>query len=93
MAAKEKEKFSLGAVVLEPGSSIKNKTGDWRSYRPKIIEEKCKRCGICWLNCPDMAIVVEKDGAYHVNYDYCKGCLICFRECPFKAIDSEVESK
>ena len=34
-------KFNMGAVVTEPGSTIKNKTGNWRTEFPKVDEKKC----------------------------------------------------
>ncbi len=73
-------------VMAEPGSSAKNAhTGDWRVFKPVIIPEKCKDCGICWLYCPDAAIVRGEKHPF-VDYNVCKGCLICMQECPFKAI-------
>ena len=82
----EKLKFNIGAVITEPGSSKKNKTGDWRSLRPEVNKEKCTRCGICWQFCPDAAIKISKEKGAVIDYDYCKGCGICAAECPFKAI-------
>ena len=90
---KEKLKFNIGAVITEPGSTIKNKTGDWRSLRPKVDEKKCTRCGTCWQFCPDIAIKITKEKGAVINYDYCKGCGICALECPFKAITMEKEEK
>lgn len=92
---KEKKlKFNQGAVITEPGSSRNYKTGDWRVFKPKIIQDKCIKCGICWQTCPDAAIRVdEKTGKYSIDYDYCKGCLICLKQCPVKAIEKEVEKK
>ena len=87
-------KLTPGAVITEPGSSRKCKTGDWRTFRPRILQDKCIKCGICWQVCPDAAIRVdEKTGIYSVDYDYCKGCLICVKQCPVKAIMQEVEVK
>lgn len=73
------------------GSMRVNKTSTWRSIRPVITEEKCKRCGICWKVCPEPAIRPTDPPA--VDYDYCKGCGICIEECPFGAIHSEPEGK
>jgi len=80
----------LGGVVVEPGSSLKYKTGDWRAFRPLVDKEKCVNCLLCWIYCPDSAIVrLEK--WVDVNYDYCKGCGICAHECPLKIIKMERE--
>jgi len=91
--AKENLKFNIGAVITEPGSSIKNKTGGWRTLKPVIDREKCIKCGKCWQQCPDNAIKMDEEGKATVNYDYCKGCLICVQECPVKAISAEKEEK
>ena len=93
MKKKEKPKISVGAVIDKPGSTIKNKTGGWRSFKPIIDQKKCIKCGICWTFCPDNAIRKNKKGEFEVNYDYCKGCGICAKECPAKAIMMKKEEK
>lgn len=82
----------MGAVLLEPGSSLKYKTGDWRAFRPVVDKEKCINCLFCWIYCPDAAIV-RREKWVEVNYDYCKGCGICAQECPKDAIKMEDEQK
>ena len=91
--AKEKLVFNKGAVIAEPGSTKKYKTGDWRTFKPSIDNTKCIKCGKCWMNCPDAAISKDKDGFFVIDYDYCKGCLICEKECPVKCISHVVEEK
>ncbi|KUO69651.1 MAG: pyruvate ferredoxin oxidoreductase [Clostridia bacterium BRH_c25] len=61
-------------------------TGDWRTQRPVLNEEKCTRCGICFMYCPVNSIE-KHDKKFIISYDYCKGCGICSHECPSKAID------
>lgn len=78
---------SVGAVVKEPGSTRKNKTGSWRTFKPILDKEKCIDCGNCVLFCPEGCINKE----YDIDYDYCKGCGICAEECPVKAIKMERE--
>ncbi len=89
----KKPKINIGAVITEPGSSIKNKTGGWRTLKPVINKEKCIKCGRCWMFCPDNAIKIGKDGKPKIDYDYCKGCGICAAECPVKAIIMKKEEK
>jgi pyruvate ferredoxin oxidoreductase delta subunit len=74
--------------VLEGGSSLKFKTGNWRTDRPVHIPEKCIHCFFCWIACPDGAVKVNAEtGKFEeFNYDYCKGCGICAYECPKDAI-------
>lgn len=81
-----------GAIIDKPGSSVKNKTGGWRTMRPIIDYNKCIKCGTCWLNCPAVAIS-KKNGKMTIDYDYCKGCGICAQECPVKAIKMVKEEK
>lgn len=75
----------MGAAVLESGSSLKYKTGDWRAFKPVVDKEKCINCFFCWIYCPDAAFVRKEEGI-EINYDYCKGCGICAKECPKEAI-------
>ncbi|MBW2981498.1 4Fe-4S binding protein [Candidatus Woesearchaeota archaeon] len=87
-------KFNIGAVITEPGSSKKNKTGGWRTLKPVINKDKCIKCGKCWQSCPDNAIIMDKkDGKAKVDYDFCKGCGICATECPVKCIEMVKEKK
>jgi len=78
-----------GAVIKEPGSSKKNKTGNWRVFRPVRDKNKCTKCGLCWIFCPDKAINTNFD----FDYDYCKGCGICSNICPVKCIKMIKEEK
>lgn len=77
-------KESKTALVYWPGLSLSNLTGSWRDVKPVLKKEKCNRCGLCWIYCPDMAVSREDD--YEINYQYCKGCGICAEECPKGAI-------
>lgn len=78
-------KITVGAIITQPGNSMEYKTGSWRSYKPIIDKEKCKKCGICVTYCPDASIKRTEDIPV-IDYDYCKGCGICAIECPSHAI-------
>lgn len=67
------------------------KTGGWRSERPVLDQEKCTNCLQCWINCPDLSIVVEDGEMKGFNLDYCKGCGICASVCPLDAIEMHDE--
>jgi len=71
--------------IAKPGTSRRNKTGAWRSFRPVVNKKECIKCGICATFCPEGCIEIRKDGST-VDYDYCKGCGICSQECPKKCI-------
>jgi len=84
-----KDKVSEGAVIKEPGSVEKDKTGGWRALKPVRDAKKCTKCMLCWQFCPDCAIKKNLD----FDYDHCKGCGICAEICPVKAIRMEKEKK
>ena len=73
-----------GGLILEAGNASTYKTGGWRTYRPVWDEKKCINCLICWVNCPDSAILVKDGKVTGIDYDHCKGCGICAKECPSK---------
>ena len=76
-----------GCVVLEPGNARAYRTGDWKSFRPVLDKDKCLKCGICYLYCPDMAYPPQNEEGYFIADMYhCKGCGICAHECPTEAI-------
>ncbi len=77
-------KLPPSTIVLEPGNTVQNETGSWRSLKPVVDAEKCTGCGLCWLYCPEPAITKGKPAI--IDYRYCKGCGICANECPTKAI-------
>jgi len=52
----------------------------------KVIEEKCKACGICKKSCPVEAITGEKKKAHKIDISKCAQCGVCMEKCPFDAI-------
>lgn len=101
MAVKEKKEpgwrdLPIAGLITEPGTAEKYKTGDWRTERPVWDAEKCISCLICWVYCPDSAILVDDEGKMTgVDLDHCKGCGICAEECPpkVKAVTMVPESE
>jgi heterodisulfide reductase subunit A len=55
----------------------------------RIIEEKCRMCGICAKVCPYNAIIFDKAKKQipKVVEAACAGCGTCGAECPFDAIE------
>ena len=51
-----------------------------------IDSEKCKRCGLCFRNCPVGAIEGDRETGYHINPDKCIKCGLCKANCHFDAI-------
>ncbi|MBA7502180.1 NAD(P)H-quinone oxidoreductase subunit I, chloroplastic [subsurface metagenome] len=77
--------------MLTPGSASAYETGTWRAEKPVIDQDKCIKCGICDVFCPEACITVNEQGEFEVNLYYCKGCGICARECWVGAITMEAE--
>ncbi len=73
-------------TITNTGNSSVRRTGDWSIYKPVIDYDKCTKCMLCYIYCPDSAITIGKDGFPVVNYDTCKGCNICYTECPTRTI-------
>jgi pyruvate ferredoxin oxidoreductase delta subunit len=78
--------LELGGAITEPGSSRFYKTGDWKSFKPVVDKNKCIKCGLCYIFCPDAAIYEDNEGFFVANLDYCKGCGICASECYVQCI-------
>lgn len=80
----------VGGVILADPNRKLSKTSDWREEKPIYDETKCVNCMLCWIRCPDSAILVKaKDDTVFMSgfdYDFCKGCGICWTICPSGAI-------
>ncbi|MEE8185131.1 MAG: 4Fe-4S binding protein [Thermodesulfobacteriota bacterium] len=74
----------IGGVLLVPGSADDYSTGGWRKLRPILDKDKCTNCKICWVMCPDSAVIVEDGEMIGFDLEHCKGCGICAVECPDK---------
>jgi pyruvate ferredoxin oxidoreductase delta subunit len=48
---------------------------------------------ICWVYCPDSAVIVKDGKVQGFDYDHCKGCGICAHECPVKVEAHAVTGK
>ena len=83
----------IGGLILEAGNSILYETGSWRTFKPIRDEKKCNHCLLCWIFCPDGAILVENKKIKGIDYVHCKGCGICAKECPKDAITMVKEEK
>ena len=53
-----------------------------RTMRPVIDFDKCVKCTLCWIQCPDSCFDVMPDGTYDANMEACCGCGVCEAVCP-----------
>jgi pyruvate ferredoxin oxidoreductase delta subunit len=94
MTKQEKTWKEIAPAGVCSKSSTGFLTGDWKTYTPVRDLEKCTRCLLCAIFCPDGAInwLPEKEDI-ELNLDYCKGCGICANECPTDAITMKLEQE
>ena len=76
--------------VTAPRDAVQPKTGDWRTAgRPVPDYSACVNCLLCWLYCPDSAVLLDGETFSGIDYDYCKGCELCVAVCPTAALSME----
>lgn len=85
MKSKGAKELEIGGV-LGLGTSKEYKTGNWKTFKPKVDFNKCIQCMRCVMFCPDICIPTKIGMRLETNLDYCKGCGICAEVCPVKAI-------
>ena len=76
----------IGGVVERDGA-VRPRTGNWRTgLKPEVDLSKCVNCLLCWIYCPDSAVVLDGDAFDGFDLEHCKGCEICAEACPTGAI-------
>ena len=85
--AEEDNKLFISRFLALPKPSSAGPTGTWRTYKPVVHSDKCRRCGLCWLYCPEEVIEWKPGAVPTIDYTFCKGCGVCAHECPVKAIE------
>ena len=70
---------------------IKEQYGPWQRWKPLlhflVIEEKCKKCGLCPRVCPVDCIAWEKGQVAVIDREACTECTSCYDACRFMAIE------
>jgi 2-oxoacid:acceptor oxidoreductase delta subunit (pyruvate/2-ketoisovalerate family) len=75
------------AGVVERDEALRPRTGSYRTgVRPEVELARCVDCLLCWLYCPDSAIVLDGTSFRGFDLEICKGCEICSEVCPTGAI-------
>ncbi len=74
-----------GGLILDAGNAVNYNTGSWKTYKPVWYDEKCTQCFLCWIMCPDDAMLTKDGKVIGIDYEHCKGCTICAAVCPPKA--------
>lgn len=70
--------------AAEAGVLLERNAG-FRTSKPIIDNDKCVKCMMCYLLCPEGAVYKDGD-KLAIDYDFCKGCGICEQECKPKVI-------
>ena len=88
------ETADISAPIIHAAqTSVKVRTGLWRTQRPVINYDQCNHCWwICSNSCPDSVINIQQGNIPVVDYDHCKGCMICVAQCPAHAIETIAEA-
>jgi pyruvate ferredoxin oxidoreductase delta subunit len=81
------QEIPIGGLIVEAGNAAEYNTGTWRAFRPIIDFSRCTHCLMCWVYCPDVAMLVEDGRLQGVDLDHCKGCKLCAEVCPVKCIE------
>ncbi len=80
-------------IITNTGNTSQVIRKGWNLFKPIIDYDKCTKCRICFVYCPDSAITIDKQNFPQVNYNFCKSCNICYTECPVNAIDMRRKNK
>lgn len=93
MKKKGAKEIPIGGIIGKGGTAKEYKTGDWKTFKPVLDENKCIHCLLCWAYCPDSCVLTKEGKMAGFNLDFCKGCGICASVCPVKCIAMEKEGK
>ncbi len=58
-------------------------------FIPRLIEDKCSKCGLCAKNCIANALLHIEDQIPIPILTVCSGCKLCYKICPEDAIEPD----
>ncbi len=56
-------------------------------FEYRVITENCKKCGLCFKNCPAEAVIWKKKEVAEIIQEKCIKCGICKEVCKFEAVE------
>jgi NADH:ubiquinone oxidoreductase subunit F (NADH-binding)/(2Fe-2S) ferredoxin/NAD-dependent dihydropyrimidine dehydrogenase PreA subunit len=56
-------------------------------FEYRVITDNCKKCGLCFKNCPSEAVIWKKKEVAEIIQEKCIKCGICKEVCKFDAVD------
>jgi len=74
-------KLKIECSVVAKGLAEPFKSNKPKQFLPVWDKERCIRCGICYIYCPNGAVIRVEDGFFEAEVDSCSACGICHREC------------
>lgn len=82
----ETQRLPVGGAVVS-AEAERLRTGGWRTgVKPVADAPRCVNCLLCWIYCPDSAVLTDDATFAGFDYEVCKGCEICATACPTGAI-------
>ncbi len=87
--APTKFKMALAGCPNACSNPYINDFGIIGAETPRLIEEKCIRCGSCQRLCRGSAISMEKEELPVIDFEKCIHCGWCIKNCPSGALESE----
>jgi len=81
--------FVMPRTMRYRNSSVINKLFNIAKFKIAINEETCRKCTLCYRNCPVKAISNE-NSSFRVAQEVCVQCLCCVEVCPHGAINADL---
>jgi 2-oxoacid:acceptor oxidoreductase delta subunit (pyruvate/2-ketoisovalerate family) len=73
--------------AVDPATEAQPQTGGWRTGTKPVVDlSSCVNCLLCWIYCPDSAVLLDGTTFTGFDYRYCKGCELCAEVCPVDAV-------